>query len=97
MTKNEKRQNSKGTEIHSLILSEEIRLFVRKRLREHARQFPESKFAVVSWTDDVDVIIAQEVNNFLVDEQCPERLKKGGDIIGRCRAQFDRLTKNKRR
>ena len=80
-------------EIHALILSEEIRLFVRKRLREHGAEYPESKFAVVCWIDDVDVILAQEVDCFLVDEQCPERLKTGGDIIGKERSTFYRLIK----
>ena len=93
MTKNEKKHNSKGTEIHSLILSEEIRLFVRKRLREHAAEHPESKFAVVCWIDDVDIILAQEMDSFLAEEECKERLKTGGQIIGKGRSQFHLLSK----
>ena len=80
-------------EIHSLILSEEIRLFVRRRLREHAIEHPESKFAVVCWIDDVDVILAQETDSFLAEEECQERLKTGGDIIGKERSTFYRLIK----
>ena len=80
-------------EKHPLILTEEIRQLVRRRLREHAVEFPNNKFEVVGWIDDVDVIMAQEVDSFLAEEECPERLKIGGQIIGRCRAQFYNLAK----
>ena len=80
-------------EKHPLILTEEIRQLVRRRLREHAAEFPNNKFEVIAWIDDVDVILAQEMDNFLAEEECKERLKTGGQIIGKGRSQFHLLSK----
>ena len=80
-------------EKHPLFLTEEIRQLVRRRLREHAAEFPNNKFEVIAWIDDVDVIIAQEVDSFLAEEECPERLITGGRMIGRSRTQFYCISK----
>lgn len=79
----------------SLNLNEEIRLFVRKRLREFASQNPQSKFNINCWIDDLGVDIVAELDDFLIEEDCPNRLKTGGDIIGKCRAQFYNYTKRR--
>ena len=77
----------------SLDLNEEIRLFVRKRLREFASENPQSKFKINCWFDDLDIDLVAEFDDFLVEEECPNRLKTGGDIIGKGRTTFYNLTK----
>ena len=79
----------------SLNLNEEIRLFVRKRLRDFASQNPQSKFKIVCWIDDLDVDLVAEFDDFLVEEDCPNRLKTGGEIIGKSRAQYYKYTKKR--
>ena len=79
----------------SLDLNEEIRLFVRKRLRDFASEYPESKFNIICWLDDLGIDLVDEFDDFLAVNKCPERLKTGGDIIGKDRTTFYRLTKKK--
>ena len=79
----------------SLDLNEEIRLFVRKRLRDFASENPQSKFNILCWFDDLDIDLVGEFDDFLVEEDCPNRLKTGGDIIGKSRAQFYNYTKKR--
>ena len=80
----------------SLDLNEEIRLFVRKRLREFASENPKSKFNITCWLDDLNVDLVAEFDDFLTKEDCPKRLKCGGQIIGKGRSTFDRLTKKEK-
>ena len=77
----------------SLDLNEEIRLFVRKRLRDFASENPKSKFNITCWLDDLNIDLVAEFDDFLVREDCPNRLKTGGEIIGKSRAQFYKYTK----
>lgn len=79
----------------SLDLNEEIRLFVRKRLRDFASQHSQSKFNVNCWFDDLDIDLVAEFDDFLIEEGCPNRLKTGGDIIGKSRAQYYNYTKKR--
>ena len=79
----------------SLDLNEEIRLFVRKRLRDFASGNPQSKFKINCWLDDLDIDLVAEFDDFLAEEECPDRLKTGGDIIGKNRSTFFRMTKKK--
>ena len=79
----------------SLDLNEEIRLFVRKRLRDFASENPQSKFNIICWFDDLDIDLVAEFDEFLVINECPDRLKTGGDIIGKDRSTFFRMTKKK--
>jgi len=81
----------------SLDLNEEIRLFVRKRLRDFASENPQSKFNIICWIDDLDIDIVAEIDDFLAEEECPNRLKTGGDIIGKCRGQYYNYTKKEGR
>ena len=80
----------------SLDLNEEVRLFVRKRLRDFASENPQSKFNVLCWLDDLSVDIVAEIDDFLVEEDCHKRLKIGGQIIGKGRSTYDRLTKKEK-
>ena len=79
----------------SLDLNEEIRLFVRKRLRDFASENPQSKFNITCWLDDLNIDVVAEIDNFLVEEDCLNRLKSGGDIIGKSRAQYYNYTKKR--
>ena len=79
----------------SLDLNEEIRLFIRKRLRDFALENPKSKFNISCWLDDLNIDVVAEINDFLVVNDCPDRLKTGGDIIGKNRSNFFRMTKKK--
>ncbi len=79
----------------SLDLNEEIRLFVQKRLRDFASENPQSKFNIICWIDDLNVDLVAEFDDFLVVNNCPDRLKTGGDIIGKNRSTFFRMTKKK--
>ena len=79
----------------SLDLNEEIRLFVRKRLRDFASENPQSKFNITCWLDDINIDIVNELDDYLVINDCPDRLKTGGDIIGKNRPTFFRMTKKK--
>ena len=77
----------------SLDLNEEVRLFIRKRLRDFASENPQSKFNVVCWIDDLSIDAVAEINDYLAKHDCPSRLKTGGRIIGKGRSTFDRLTR----
>ena len=79
----------------SLDLNEEIRLFVRKRLNEFASENPESKFSILCWIDDLCVDVVAEIDDFIAKNECPDRLKTGGDIIGKNRSTFYRMTKKR--
>jgi hypothetical protein len=79
----------------SLDLNEEIRLFVRKRLRDFASENPQSKFNIICWIDDLDIDLVAEIDDFLAEEECPNRLKTGGDIIGKSRTQYFKYTKKR--
>ena len=77
----------------SLDLNEEVRLFIRKKLREFASENPQCKFNVVCWIDDLGIDAVAEINDYLAKNDCPSRLKTGGQIIGKGRSTFDRLAK----
>jgi hypothetical protein len=79
----------------SLDLNEEIRLFVQKRLRDFASENPQSKFNIICWIDDLDIDIVAVIDDFLAEEECPNRLKTGGDIIGKSRTQYFKYTKKR--
>lgn len=79
----------------SLDLNEEIRLFVRKRLRDFASQNKQSKYNILCWLDDLDIDVVAEIDDFLARNNCPDRLKTGGDIIGKNRSTFFRMTKKR--
>ena len=79
----------------SLDLNEEIRLFVRKRLREFASENPKSKFNITCWLDDLNIDIVNELDDYLVINDCPDILKTGGDIIRKNRSTFFPMTKKK--
>ena len=85
--------SNKEHENVALNLNEELRLFVRNRLREFAYEYPQSKFNILCWLDDVGIDLVAEFNDYLVYEDCPDRLKKGGEIIGKNRSTFYRMTK----
>jgi len=80
----------------TLNLNEEIVKFVRKRLRENAIENPNDKFNILCWIDDLDSDLSKEFDDFLVSENCTNRLKTGGNIIGKGRSTFDRLIKKKK-
>jgi len=77
----------------SLNLNEEVRIFIRKKLREFGLEHPECKYEIVCWVDDLVTESVQEINDYLAENECPSILKKGGDIIGKSRAQFYRYIK----
>ena len=79
----------------SLDLNEEIRLFVRKRLRDFASEYPQSKFNVICWLDDLNIDLVAEFDDYLAKNEGPDRLKTGGDIKGKNRSTFFRMTKKK--
>ena len=79
----------------SLDLNEEIRLFVQKRLREFASQNPQSKFNIVCCIDEINIDLVAELDDYLIVNDCPDRLKTGGDMIGKNRTTFFRITKKK--
>ncbi|MBR6828997.1 MAG: hypothetical protein IKM83_00085 [Paludibacteraceae bacterium] len=77
----------------SLNLNEEVRLFIRNRLRSFGLEHPDDKFSINYWIDDLVIESVQEIYSYLAENECPDILKKGGDIIGKSRAQFYRYTK----
>ena len=79
----------------SLDLNEEIRLFVRKRLRDFASENPQSKFDIICWIDDLNIDVVAEIDDFLTRNGCSNKLKTGGDIIGKSRAQYYNYTKKR--
>ena len=80
-------------EIRSLDLNEKWEIFLRNELKQWALQNPNCKFRILCWTDDLVTKSAQVINDYLVENECPSRLKTGGMIIGKGRSTFDRLTK----
>ena len=77
----------------SLDLNEEVKNFIRNRLKEFAVEHPEWKFEILCWVDDLVTDAVHEINDYLAENECPSILKKGGDIIGKDRTTFYRLTK----
>ena len=77
----------------SLDLLEKHEIFLRNELEKWALENPERKFEIVYWLDDLVTKSAQIINDYLIENKCPSRLKTGGDIIGKGRSTFDRLTK----
>ena len=77
----------------SLNLNEKWRSFLRNELRMFANEHPHCKFEIICWVDDNAIITVQEINGYLVENECPDILKKGGDIIGKSRTTFYNLTK----
>ena len=77
----------------SLNLNEEVRLFIRNRLRSFGLEHPDDKFAIIYWIDDLIIEGVQEINDYLAENECPSILKTGGDIIGKSRTTFYNLTK----
>ena len=80
-------------EIRSLDLNEKWEIFLRNELKKWALGNPDYKFKINCWIDDLGTKSAQIINEYLVENECPERLKTGGDIIGKDRSTFFRLTK----
>ena len=80
-------------EITSLDLNEKVENFIRNELKIFALQHPESKFNIICWTDELVTKSAKIINDYLAENECPSILKKGGDIIGKDRTTFYRLTK----
>ena len=78
---------------HSLDMNEKWRLFLRNELNTFGLQHPDSMFEINCWVDDNVIITAQEINDYLAKNKCPNILKTGGDIIGKSRAQFYRYAK----
>lgn len=77
----------------SLDLNEEVRFFIRDRLKEFALEHPDFKFEINCWVDDLVTDSVHEIYDYLAKNGCPSILKKGGDIIGKCRAQFHNIAK----
>lgn len=77
----------------ALNLNQIIRNTIHNELRKFAKEHPESKFNIICWIDDECVDSVQEINDYLIENECPSRLKTGGCIIGKGRSTFDRLTK----
>lgn len=77
----------------SLDLNEEIRIFVRKRLRTFGLEHPKHKFEIVCWIADLVIDVVKEIYDYLAENECPKILQKGGDIIGKDRTTFHRYTK----
>ena len=77
----------------SLKLDEEVLDFIHNRLRKFGLEHPDYKYEINFWIDDLVTKSVQEIYDYLVENGCPSILKKGGDIIGKSRAQFHRYTK----
>jgi len=77
----------------SLDLNEEVRIFIRNRLRSFALENPDCKFEINCWVDDLVTESVQVIYDYLAENGCPSILKKGGDIIGKGRTTFYNLTK----
>lgn len=77
----------------SLDLNEEVRIFIRQKLRTFSEEYPESRYEINCWVDDLVSDTVREIYDYLAENNCPSILKTGGDIIGKSRAQFHRYTK----
>lgn len=77
----------------SLNLNEEVAEFIRNRLETFGTEHPDCKFNINCWIDDLVTDAVKEVYDYLNRNQCPAILKKGGNIIGKSRAQFHKITK----
>lgn len=77
----------------SLDLNEEVRIFIRQKLKTFREEYPESRYEIVCWVDDLVADTAREIYDYLAENECPSILKTGGDIIGKSRAQFHRYAK----
>lgn len=80
-------------EIRSLDLNEKWEIFLRNELKTWALENPENKFRINCWIDELGTKSAQIIDDYLVENECPDRLKTGGDIIGKNRSTFFRYTK----
>lgn len=77
----------------ALDLNEIIRKTIHNELRKFSQEHPYSKFNIICWIDDEALDTVHEINDYLVENECPSRLKTGAEIIGKGRSTFDRLTK----
>lgn len=77
----------------SLDLNEKVAIFIRNELKTFGLENPDSKFEINCWVDDLVTKSVQEIYNYLAENECPNILKKGGDIIGKGRTTFYNLTK----
>ena len=76
----------------SLDLNEKWEIFLRNELKQWALENPKDKSSINCLTDDLVTKSAQIINDYLAENECPERLKTGGDIIGKNRSTFFRYT-----
>lgn len=77
----------------SLKLDEEVLVFIHNRLREFGLEYPDYKYEINYWIDDLVTKSVQEIYEYLAENGCPSILKKGGDIIGKGRTTFYNLSK----
>ncbi len=77
----------------SLKLDEEVLIFIHNRLREFGLEHPDYKYEINYWVDDLVAKSVKEIYDYLAENECPNILKKGGDIIGKGRTTFYNLTK----
>ena len=77
----------------SLDLNEKWKTFLHDELRKFAAEHPSSKFNIICWIDDLDIDTVHEINDYLAENECKELLKTGGQIIGKSRTQFYKITK----
>lgn len=77
----------------SLDLNEKVVNFIHNELRTFGLEHPDSKFEINYWIDDLVTKSVQEIYDYLAENECPNILKKGGDIIGKGRTTFYNLTK----
>jgi len=77
----------------SLDLNEKVTNFIRNELKTFGLEHPECKFEILCWVDDLVTKSVQEIYDYLAENECPNILKTGGDIIGKNRSTFFRLTK----
>ena len=78
----------------SLNLNEIVRTTIRKELRQFGQKYPDCKFNIICWVDDLVTDSAQEIDNYLAENECETRLTTGGRIMGKSRTTFYRHTKN---
>ena len=77
----------------SLDLNVKWRALLHEELQRFAVEHPDSKFEIICCADEWLLDTAHEIDNYLAKHQCKERLKKGGEIMGKSRAQFFKYTK----
>ena len=77
----------------SLDLNDIIKTTIRTELRKFGKEHPNCKFNIICDLDEEATDTINEINEYLVENQCPERLKTGGQIIMKDRTTFFRYTK----